>query len=332
MEDQLFNRYAERAESTEQLAHEQLFVQAAIDDVEEAEDLSGVCWKNLLTDDKRCKILTGFTSNEFITIFEQCESGMKTNTGRGKRAQVSKEDKLVILLCYLKHYKTVDKLSETFTLSKSYTHNILQETINEVADLLYRIYVENVIPDLAMRAMFPGARFVLDATLQPIWTPVGTYDERRRYFSGKHKCYGIKTQCLLDRSGLLVYCKSGVPGSVHDLTIARHTLQELRSYLHSDINEDDCSLLADLGYVGLNTLLRANIPYKRPPGGQLQAEQRAYNTTHASQRVICERYYGGLKSKWRIMSGKWRNDREDYSIIFKLCSALTNADLNWHPL
>lgn len=61
----------------------------------------------------------------------------------------------------------------------------------------------------------------MDTTIQEIWTPLGTYEERKRFYSGKHKLYRLKTQTLHLRNGLLVACWPGVSGAVHDLTIAR---------------------------------------------------------------------------------------------------------------
>jgi hypothetical protein len=34
--------------------------------------------------------------------------------------------------------------------------------------------------------LFPNAKFIMDATFQPIWTPIGTYNEKKSFYSGKH--------------------------------------------------------------------------------------------------------------------------------------------------
>lgn len=106
-----------------------------------------------------------------------------------------------------------------------------------ISPLLYAHFVENAearIP--AEEDDFPEARYVMDVTFQPIWTPLGTYEERKRYYSGKHKQYGLKSQCIHDRTGKLVHCISGIPRSVHDLTIARDSIEMVYhftvGYLH----------------------------------------------------------------------------------------------------
>lgn len=71
----------------------------------------------------------------------------------------------------------------------------------------------------------------------------------------------------------------------------------------------------------------AYVPHKKPPGGALTVAQRTFNHRLAGQRVICERWYGRVKTRCRIMASKFRNDRDDYPMFFKLCAALTNFHL-----
>jgi hypothetical protein len=96
----------------------------------------------------------------------------------------------------------------------------------------------------------------MDATLQEIWTPLGTFEERKRFFSGKHKLYGLKSLTLHNRLGLLLVSWSGVPGSVHDLTIAREHVDEIQDFLAKDEEEqqeegETWAVLVDTGFVGL---------------------------------------------------------------------------------
>lgn len=37
-----------------------------------------------------------------------------------------------MVLCYLKHYETLDKMKETFRISKAYLHTILPKTIEVI--------------------------------------------------------------------------------------------------------------------------------------------------------------------------------------------------------
>lgn len=234
MDNAMFDRYREREEHTEALAREALVHQTGLDDQDENVDPSLICWRNLSDDNDRLKVMSGFSCSEFQDLLALVAHAMPTNTGRGRRSKVNNEDKLLMTLCYLKHYETLDKLKETFCLSKSYLHEIITDVIDAIEPILYKHFVEDCEPRTPNDFDdFPEARYVMDVTFQPIWTPLGTYEERKRYFSGKHKQYGLKSQCLHDRQGKLIHCVSGIPGSVHDLTIARQTLDEVNPCLSS---------------------------------------------------------------------------------------------------
>ena len=229
MDDDLFNYYEDREDDTNRLAEEAQERQQEIDEEEEEFDPARMCWLNLCDDEARCKTMSGFSPEEFLTLYELIEDQIEENIGRGLRSKISKQDKLLMTLCYLKHYETIDKMKDTFSISKSHLHSILQLTIETITPNLYEYFVTHLqdrIEDYESEEdqPFPDAKVVMDATFQPIWTPTGTYNEKKQYFSGKHKMYGLKSQCIHDRKGRVVHCVPGEKGAVHDLTICRANL------------------------------------------------------------------------------------------------------------
>ena len=101
----------------------------------------------------------------------------------------------------------------------------------------------------------------------------------------------------------------------------------------SESDEDTYGhVLVDSGYQGLQRVVKAILPYKKQPNRPFTRQQQRFNQELASERVICERFYGRLKTKFRIMSSKYRNSREEYKMIFRLCTALTNYHVILHPL
>lgn len=122
MNEELFEHYEEREEETRGLAENELEQQMEIDDEEENEDPSRVCWLNLSNDDRRCKILTGFSPEEFLTLYDLVEASIVENIGRGRQSKISKFDRFLMTLCYLKHYETLDKMKDTFSISKTHLH------------------------------------------------------------------------------------------------------------------------------------------------------------------------------------------------------------------
>jgi hypothetical protein len=91
-------------------------------------------------------------------------------------------------------------------------------------------------------------------------------------------------------------------------------------------------VLVDSGYQGLQRLVDTILPHKKQPNRAFTRQQQRHNQELASERVICERFYGRLKTKFRIMASKYRNSREEYQLIFMLCTALTNYHIILHPL
>lgn len=78
-------------------------------------------------------------------------------------------------------------MKDTFSISKTRLHTILDTTITVITPILYDYFVRNLNeriededdePDLP----FPEAKYIMDATFQPIWTPAVTFNEKRSYF------------------------------------------------------------------------------------------------------------------------------------------------------
>jgi hypothetical protein len=232
MDGELIEYYREREANTMELAEAMQLQEEELDEAEEELDPARVCWQNLNGDDERCRVITGFSCDEFLELYEVCETALPQTLGRGRRSRVGKHDRLLLVLCYVKHYETKAKLQQTFLISKSQVQRHLDETIEAITPVLYERYVEriyDIIGEDEEMAEFPEARYVLDATFQETWTPLGIYEERKRFFSGKHKAYGLKSQTLHNRRGFVLHCVAGVPGAVHDLTIARQHLGEVHN-------------------------------------------------------------------------------------------------------
>ena len=235
MDEALFEYYEEREQNTIEVAESQIEGQEQLDIAEENHVPALVSWENLSTDDVRCKTITGFTCEEFLLLYELCGESIPENIGRGRHSRFTKQDKLLMVLCYVKHYETVDKMKDTFIISKPQLHKILEDTMNAITPILYGEYVDgilNYVEEEEEPEVFPEARFVMDVKFQQIWTPIGTFNEQKRFFSGKHKAYGLKSQCLHNRLGFVLHCVSGIPGAVHDITIARQNVDAVRLNLY----------------------------------------------------------------------------------------------------
>lgn len=331
-DETLFHYYQSRAEHTVKLADEQIQQTQALDE-EEEKDSNRLCWTSIQGDDKRCIILTGFSSSEFIELLLLCENDIPINMGRGKQSKFTQADKFLVVLCYIKHYETQAKLGENFSISKAQINRIISTAAPLISTILYSKYAISLDVDDTVYEEFINAKFVMDVTIQKIWKPLGTFQERKQFYSGKHKLYGIKTLTLHQRTGLMVACWSGVPGAVHDSVIATDNHADIKKMIESDgMVEEEVQIFADKGFIGCETKLPVVIPYKKKPNKELTQKQGEYNKALSSHRVICERWYGRLKSLFRIIASEYHNDRDEYEVFFRLCAALTNYHIIQHPL
>ena len=233
MDDALFDRYEAREAHTIALAAEVLDDEMALDDEEENIDPALVCAHNLCDNEARMKIITGLSIEQFLDVYAVVADVLPVVTGRGPRSKIGGRDRLLMTLCYLKHYETLDKMKDTFHVSRSHLHRVLETTIDVITPVLYQRFVTEGEP----------------------W-----------------------------------------------------------------------ALLVDSGYQGLQHTLPAILPQKRRAGHEFTRDQRDHNRRLARHRVVCEQFYGRLKAKWRIMTSKYRNDRDDYAKLFRLCAALTQVE------
>jgi hypothetical protein len=348
-DDPLVERYRARAAQTEAMA---VAAEEAEDDAgsEEGEGDDNSLWGTCVGDVDRCRTLCGFTPAEFLELYAEVEDRLEENVGRGKRSKITKHDRLLMLLVFLKHYETNARLAQTFGISKGHVQKCITGTAETVLPTLWRCYIETLDIDEPERYdEFAGVVAMMDVTVQPIWTPEGSYDEKKRYFSGKHKMYVLKSQCLHDRRGLVLSVVAAIPGAVHDVTIAQRSIAEIRRVVRPmeprdndedpvdveddvDDQEDGRLLMVDSGYQGLQHLLPCVLPYKKRPGRELTAPQKQHNRRMARRRVLVENYYGRLKRRYRIMTDKYRGERGAYEMFFKICVSLTNFHVIKHPL
>lgn len=330
MDIDIFNYYEERAEDTIRLA--QTAVLAEEEEEQEELDPTRVCWRNLSENENQCKILTGFNIEEFLTLFELIEDQIIENTGRGLKSKIPKQDKLLMTLCYLKHYETVDKMRKTFSISKSHLHSILEMTIESISPYLYEYFVTNLQDrikedeEIGDALVFPDAKYVLNACFQPIWTPAGTSCEKKQYYNSQAKLYGLKSQCLHDRKGRVVHSIAAEKGGIENLKICKTNSTALKEMLNN------VAVLATADYQGLEKLVKAILPYKKQANKPFTRQQYTFNEQLASEVAVCEEFYARIKSRYRIMSSKYRNSREEYTHLFRLCVALTNYHILLYPL
>ena len=88
-------------------------------------------------------------------------------------------------------------------------------------------------------ANFPCAMYATDVTLIKMNRPMGTHDEAKIQFSGKHKCYDRKFEVSVLPDGLCHHWHGLYDGSIHDLEIF-HAMLDDHSRMLRKTNTDPC--------------------------------------------------------------------------------------------
>jgi hypothetical protein len=188
-----------------------------------------------------------------------------------------------------------------------------------------------LLPLVALAA----GRALVDATEQQVYRPPDSA-EQKAFYSGKKKQFTLKTQFVTDGEHHIEAISISVPGATHDKTLCDgvQTLEHL---------PDGTEVDADKGYQGLAQRVRlitvrnattgeeqqlprllVQTPVKKPQGGELTAEQNAFNRQLSRVRVRVEHCIGWIKH-WAIIATRFRCAQVLYTLIMQVVCGLVNA-------
>jgi len=183
-------------------------------------------------------------------------------------------------------------------------------------------------------SQWTDSRVLVDATEQPVYRSQDNA-VRKQYYSGKKKTFTLKTEFVTHGQHHIVAISEAVPGAMHDKRLSDevHTLEHL---------PDECEVDADKGYQGLASQvsvvrvvnaetgeeqqvprLKVKLPFKKPKGGELSQEQRAFNRQLAAVRVRVEHCIGWVKN-WAIVATRFRCDHRIYTLVMQAVCGLVN--------
>lgn len=119
------------------------------------------------------------------------------------------------------------------------------------------------------------------------------------WWSGKHKCHGGNIQVLCLPDGFPIWVSPVRPGREHDTTCAK-AAGDLLPALEALETAYGMPTLTDLGYLNLSPAIRH--PYKKPKGGELTEDQRAYNAVIRGVHGIGERANALFKETFHALA------------------------------
>jgi hypothetical protein len=229
--------------------------------------------------------------------------------GGGRKPKLSTvEDRLIYILFYFKCYPTFDLAGLLFGLDRSQANRWMHRLQPALEAALGK---EMVLPKRKLRSMaefieaFPGVeRVIIDATERPVQRSQDNEKQKDDY-SGKKKRHTRSHLALVDPERKILAFSQAYAGHHNDKGI-------LNQEQWADWIPDEIPIQADLGFFGLhNQVVNVELPHKKPRGGRLSDEQKAENKALASERVVCEHSFAGLK-RYGIAYQVYRNRKEGF--------------------
>lgn len=229
---------------------------------------------------------------EFLAA-ELAAHRLAIDTRAGTRALGPFKQAVLVLRWFLDGTR-VRQLAADNAISKSTAYDYLHEGIDVLAA---------EAPDLATaleEAQAAGAGHLnLDGTVirtDRVGTPGPNGADL--WWSGKHKHHGGNIQVLSGPDGWPLWTSDVRPGREHDTTCAK-AAAGLLPILEEAATSANLLTLTDLGYANLSPAIRT--PIKKPKGGELTVEQRAYNQLIRGVHGVAERANSLLKTTFKAL-------------------------------
>ncbi|MGD1931034.1 MAG: transposase family protein [Leptolyngbyaceae cyanobacterium] len=213
--------------------------------------------------------------------------------GGGRQPRLATvEDKLIYILFYFKCYPTFDLAGLLFDLDRSQANRWMHRLQPVLEAALGK---QLALPKRKLTSMaefveaFPEVkRVILDATERPVQRAQDK-DQQKAHYSGKKKRHTRSHLALTDPERRILVFSQAYAGRHNDKGI-------LNQEGWAEWIPDEVLIQGDLGFFGLqNEVVNVELPHKKRRGGQLTDEQKADNRALASERVVCEHAFGGLK-------------------------------------
>lgn len=228
----------------------------------------------------------------------------------GRNFKLELDDMILMVLLYYRSYTTQLFVGVLFGIDESRVCRLIQK-LEPLIEQVFRIPKTRTLKQEDIEQL-------IDATEQAIERPK---EGQEVYYSGKKKRHTLKTEIRVNLKGKIVHVSDDYPGSIHDFKVHKQEpplKKRVRGYM-------------DSAYQGIEKFHpNAEIPFKKPRGGELGEEEKLYNTALSRIRVKAENVLAQIKV-FRILSDRYRNKRRRYSIKFKIIAGIVNLKNGFAP-
>jgi hypothetical protein len=273
---------------------------------------------------------TGVSDETFDLVVRSCREQLIAlhghKTQQAGRLLLTPENQTLLLLCFMRDSPTDKRLAEWFPGEKEY---YAYENVKHIASVVAPVLVHYVKPPDHIRNIIQSghlarAAFFTDSSDTKIPRPGrGQSYDRRLYYNGKYRHWGIKFQVSVGLDGRIWENSKAYPCSISD----RQVFEE--SSLPALILSKNIRGVGDSHYVKCEGM------YGKKLGSKQSIEFEDYNQTIENVRAIIENANARLKI-WKVLGGTWLHDRRDLGFFGQLvtiaCGLLNLEIMHGHPL
>jgi hypothetical protein len=227
------------------------------------------------------------------------------------------QNRLCFILYYLKHNPIQMVQADIFDMTTKQTNIFIHSfslILEDALDVMQMLPAANN-EDFHKKALEMGINEVIhDGTEREIPRPTD-FEKQRETYSGKTKKNTIKNGIICTMIGFILFVSASVDGKTHDKKIA----DTHYSFPVGMI------VWQDTGYQGYKPVgVTIYQPIKKPRGGELTGDQKAYNREISKIRVRVEHAIGGAK-RFRIVKDECRAYKNDFrQRVMLICSGSSN--------
>jgi hypothetical protein len=261
---------------------------------------------------QRFKRRYGVSRDTFNAMVKALHPLWRATPQPGTKPKLDLSDRVLVALEYWREYRTYFHISTNWGISESTVCRI----VHWVEDRLmktgsFRLPGKQQL----VRGFGTPSVVIVDVTETRIERPKR---RQRAFYSGKQKDHTLKSQLVVDAHTQQIICTFFGKGRRHDFKLFKASAIHFHPLTES---------LQDKGYQGMQKLhVCCRLPKKKPRGGQLSAQDKAYNRRLARERIGVEHINRRLKV-FRILSGRYRNRRRRFGLRCNLIAALYNFEL-----